>query len=251
MAGGLSFIGFGIVMLISTILGASLRTSVVTSQFTGVFGTPPSLENQTAYGFASNPLPNSTLDAGMRHIADNAFSFQASFLISALGLALLIPGVLALYIAIRDVRRTPALVGVVLALAGSVVELAGLPSAFSGIIMAQQYVSATTDAQRAAFAASVLGSNETLNFGSILGGLLVDSAILLGGYVISKSVLGKATGYLGMFAGGAGIITAFLPYDLYIVGSFLSIFSLVFVFVIGVQLTRLARRIPLAQLRRP
>ena len=177
----------------------------------------------------------------MRYIAGQAPWFQTQFLIIALSLGLLIPAVIALYAVIRDVRRTPALVALALVLAGIVVEFAGIPSGFSTINMTQQYVSATTDAQRTAFVAAALGSQVTLNTGLILGGLLVSVAILLGGYVISKSALGRATGYLGMFAGVVGIATTFLPYALSIIGDFLSIFSLIFVFAVGIQLTRLSR----------
>ena len=178
----------------------------------------------------------------MRYIAGQAPLFQTEYLLSALGLALLIPAILALYAVVRDVRRTPALVALALALAGILVEFTGIPSAFSAIYLTQQYVAATSDVSRAAFVAAASGSIVTLNSGLILGGLLISAAILFGGYVISKSMLGRATGYLGMFAGAVGFATAFLPYGLSFVGGFLSIFSLIFVFAVGLQLYRMSSR---------
>ena len=238
--GGFSFIAFGIVSIVSTVLGAFLRTTITVSQFSA-YGISPAPTTVTFPIFSSNPLSNSTVDTGVRYIAGQAFWFQTQFLIIALGLGLLIPAVLALYAVVREVRRTPALVALALILAGIVVELSAIPSGFSTIYMTQQYVSAATDVQRTALVAAALSSQVTLNTGLILGNLLTSAAILLGGYVISKSKLGRATGYLGMFAGVVGIATTFLPYALSIIGDFLSIFGLIFVFAVGVQLTRLSR----------
>ena len=238
--GGFSFIAFGIVSVISTVLGASLRTTITASQFSA-FGISPVPTDVTYPIFSSNPLSGSTVDTGMRYLAGQAPWFQTQFFLIALGLGLLIPAVIALYAVIRDVRRSPALVALALILAGIVVEFAGIPSGFATINMTQQYVSATTDVQRTAFVAAALSSQVTLNTALILGDILASAAILIGGYVISKSMLGRATGYLGMFAGAVGIATSFLPYALSIIGDFLSIFSLIFVFAVGIQLARLSR----------
>ena len=231
---------FGILSIITTILAAALRTTITVSQFSAFTGTI--YTNVTYPVFSSNPVSNSTVDTGMRYIAGQAPLFQTEYFLSALGLALLIPAVLALYSVVRDVRRTPALVALALALAGILVEFAGIPSAFSTINMTQQYVAATTDVSRAAFVAAASSSEVTLNSALILGGLLVSAAILLGGYVITKSILGRATGYLGMFAGVVEFAAAFLPYGLSFVGGFLSVFSVIFVFAVGLQLYRMSTR---------
>jgi len=72
-----------------------------------------------------------------------------------------------------------------------------------------------------------------------------DVAIIIAGYLMTRGTrFGKATAYLGIFAGAVGIPSLFLPYSLPLMGAVLSLFGLIWVIVVGVRVFRLSSAPP-------
>jgi hypothetical protein len=241
-AGGFSFLLAGIILVLDTLLSASLTTTVIVSQFQTVFGVPPSVTTVTSVvGVTSNPPANSTLDVDLRYFAAHATTMQIDFLLAAIAAALLIPAILALYIALRSSGRAPALIGLAFGLVGIVASLTALPNSISVIRLSQLYVGTTSATLQAGFLAGAVSSANTGVGAGILGSFMLDIAIIIAGYLMTKGTrFGKATAYLGIFAGAVGIPSLFLPYSLSLVGSVLSLFGLIWIVVVGVGVFRLS-----------
>jgi len=242
--GGFSLLGAGLTLALSVLVSLLETTTITTTQVETVIGTPPAgLTNVTGFSFALSILPNSTFGTNAQYVSAHAMLFETYFLLSALFFAFLIPGVLALYIALRGKGRAPASVGLALAVSGIFLGFMYVPSAFSTIRMLQLYASATSDAARSGFFGAALASDDILNVGSIMSSLLLSGALIIVGYLMTKDTrFGKNMGYLGIFAGLVNVATSFLPYPLSIAGSFLSVFGLVWILISGMRLIKLPRR---------
>ena len=236
----------GFAILLGTLMSLFLSTTVVTIQFERVIGVPPiGLGNVSGYSLALSVLPNSTFAANAEYVAAHATSFEILFLLNALTFVFLIPGVLALYVSLRAQGRAPASVGLIFAISAVILGFAYVPSAFATIHMEQLYTGATSDAVRSGFFGAALASGDALNVGSTISTLSLNGALILVGYLMTKEIMfGRNLGYLGIFAGSAGITTSFLPYPLSIAGSVLSLFALAWVFLSGVRLIRVPERRP-------
>ena len=243
--GGFSLLASGFVILLGTLMSLFLSTTVVTIQFETIIGMPPiGLENVTGYSLAPSVLPNSTFATNAEYVSAHATSFEIFFLLNALTFVFLIPGILALYVSLRAHGRAPASVGLVFAISAVVLGLASVPSALATIHMEQLYATATSDSVRSGFFGAAMASGDALNVGSNISTPLLNGALILVGYLMTKdAVFGGNLGYLGIFAGSVGIVTSFLPYPLSIAGSVLSLFALAWVFLSGVRLIRLPERL--------
>ena len=239
--GGLSLLASGFAILLGTLMSLFLSTTVVTIQFETIVGVSPiQLENATGFSLAPSVLPNSTFAANAEYVSAHATSFEIIFLLNALAFVFLIPGILALYVSLRAQGRAPASVGLAFAISAVVLGLASVPSALATIHMEQLYATATSDAVRSGFFGAAMASGDALNVGSTISTLLLNGALILVGYLMTKdAVFGRNLGYLGIFSGSVGIATSFLPYPLSIAGSVLSLFALAWIFLSGVRLIRL------------
>jgi len=245
--GGFSLLASGFVILLGTLMSLFLSTTVVTIQFETIIGMPPiGLENVTGYSLALSVLPNSTFATNAEYVSAHATSFEILFLLNALTFVFLIPGILALYVSLRAHGRAPASVGLAFGISAVVLGLAYVPSALATIHLEQLYTTATSNAVRSGFFGAALASDEALNVGNILSSLLLNGALILVGYLMTKEIVfGRNLGYLGIFAGFLGIATSFLPYPLSITGSVLSLFALAWIFLSGVRLIGLLERLAL------
>jgi len=245
--GGFSFLASGTTFILTTLMNLFLSTTVVTNQFETIIGVPPiGSENVLGYSLELSVLPNSTFATNAAYVSAHATSFEVSFLLSALTFAFLIPGILALYTVLKAHGRAPASVGLAFAISAVVLGFTYIPSAFATIHMEQLYTTATSDAVRSGFLGAALASDESLNVGSILSDLLLNGALILVGYLMTKDIVfGRSLGYLGIFAGFVGIATSFLPYPLSTAGSVLSLFALAWIFLSGVRLIRLPEQLVL------
>ena len=139
----------------------------------------------------------------------------------------------------------PASIGLALGLVGIVASLTTLPSSISVIRLSQLCVGTTSATLQAGFLAGAVSSANTGVGAGILGSFMPDVAIIIAGYLMTRGTrFGKATAYLGIFAGAVGIPSLFLPYSLPLMGAVLSLFGLIWVIVVGVRVFRLSSAPP-------
>ncbi len=129
---------------------------------------------------------------------------------------------LALYVALKHLSKGYAAIGAVVGIAGAVLSLVPFSLVGGLVYLSDQYVAATTVAQRAVFttaADSLIAQNNIVSAGGILFavGVLVISLAML------KGVFQKGIAYVGIVTGVVGIICeAFRPilgpgYSLYLI----------------------------------
>jgi len=186
--------------------------------------------------FAMAPLPTTTngwftllqnnrllglLDLDILYVADQA---------------LLIPIILALYVALRQVNKAYMSLATILGIVAATVYFA-TNNAFSMLYLSDQYAATTTDAQRSLFLAAgeaILAVSQGTGWYvfNILGAvsLLIVSAVML-----RTNIFSKITAYLGILGNALGL-AFFVP----TVGIF---FLLVSAFVLQIWLILIARRL--------
>lgn len=155
------------------------------------------------------PLPPLTGGAALlEYIAAHKLVYMAEF-VSFVGLC--VPAMivfLALYVALKELNPSYAALGALLGIASEITALAynsSPPSLHTGLLyLSDQYIAATSDAQRATLATAaeaLMAASNTVNPAGILTalGMLIVSLVMLKG-VFSRSVayLGSATGAIGI-----------------------------------------------------
>ncbi len=153
---------------------------------------------------------------------------------------LLIPGVLALYVALKGVRKTYAVIASGLAGLFIVLDLGvNTVNFFSVIALGDKYALATTEAQRAAYVATADLTLAATNVGLPLAGLVIAVGTLLFGLAMLKGIFNKPTAYLGVLVGIVGIISA-IPIPALLVAFLVAIIlSAVWFLAVGFKLYRL------------
>jgi len=163
-------------------------------------------------------------------------TYQITIIIFFVIDAMLVPAAAALYIVLREVNATYAMVGGVFALVALTVDLVNSVVAYSVIGLGSSYAAATSEASKAAYAVTaefVLGVS--YGVGTRFFMILFSLAIVITSAVMLKGRFGKVAGYLGLVAGALGIIGGlggFIP---------LVIFWPVWFVAAGVKLYRLGR----------
>jgi hypothetical protein len=162
---------------------------------------------------------------------------------------LLIIVFLALYPALKDLDKSIAAIGAVLGISSWAVTLA-YPATGGGspalVYLSDQYVAATTDAQRATFVAAAEGFIAQ-NYVPTIMGVLETFVILIVSLLMLKGVFLKGVAYLGIATGAIGIISEALKPILgfgYIV---YGVLVMVWIIAIGWELLRLAREPEIAR----
>jgi len=151
---------------------------------------------------------------------------------------------LALYVALKHLNKSFAALGAIVGVASEVIALAynsSPPSLNTGLLyLSDQYVAATTAAQRAAFATGAEGLIAVSNAVNAAG-ILTAMGILILSLVMLKGVFHKGVAYLGIATGAIGIISETLRPIIgpgyYIYGLLLPIWFV----AVGWKLYRLAR----------
>ncbi len=143
----------------------------------------------------------------------------------------------ALYVALKHLSKSYAAIGAVVGIAGVALSLVPFSLVGGLVYLSDQYVAATTLAQRAVFttaADSLIAQNNIVSAGGILFavGILVVSLAML------KGVFHKGIAYLGLVSGVVGIICEALRpilgpgYSIYLI-------LLIWLFAVGWKLYRL------------
>jgi hypothetical protein len=131
------------------------------------------------------------------------------FVFAAIGEMLLMPGVLGLYFALKDVKRTAMFVATGLWLAAVPMFLASRALIISLSQISGRYLNAASETMKAAYLASAEHAIGTESVFSTMALVLLCVASIIIGLVMLKGVLGKRIGYLVIVA---GIWTLFTPF---------------------------------------
>jgi len=116
---------------------------------------------------------------------------------------------LALYRALKQLDKSYAAIGALLGIASEVLTLAYPTTGEGGpvlVYLSDQYMAASTDAQREAFAAAAEGFTAQNNIPSPPG-ILTAIGILVISLVMLRGVFHKGVAYLGIATGAIGIIS--------------------------------------------
>lgn len=113
---------------------------------------------------------------------------------------------LALYMALKHLNKSYAAIGAVIAIACQVLFLAYFPIVLGLVKLSDQYVAATSTAQRSIFVAAAEGLIAQNNTVSV-SGVLFNIGILIIALVMLKGVFQKGVAYLGIITGVVGIIS--------------------------------------------
>jgi hypothetical protein len=168
--------------------------------------------------------------ATLQYIASNRSAFILDQLLFVGPVVLTMVVFLALYVALKHLSKSYAAIGAVVGIVGVVLSLVPLSLVGGLVYLSDQYVAATTVAQRAGFATaadSLIAQNNIVSAGGILfavGVLVISLAVL-------KGVFHKGIAYLGIVTGVVGIICeAFRP----ILGPGYSIYLILLIWLIAV-----------------
>ena len=156
-------------------------------------------------------LPQGTMGAeALRVVAERSLVFRIINGIFATVAVLFVAGMLALFFSLKDVKRAHMMiataffaVAVGLFLGSTVVE-------YSLVRLSEAYLSATSDAQRAAYVATwelaggVSGAGETLGQVLFSVSLIIVSSVMLK----ARGIFSKAAAYLSIVAGIVGLVAS-------------------------------------------
>ncbi len=166
--------------------------------------------------------------------------YQSAITISAGTHLLFIPAVLALYVALKWVKKTYALIASGLVGLFIVVDLSvNVVNFFSLVALSDKYSVATTEAQRAAYVAAADLSVAAIAVGLPLATVAISVGVLLFGLAMLKGVFNKGTAYLALLAGIVGIVGSIPISALAIVVLIAIILTAIWSLVVGFKLSRL------------
>ncbi len=149
--------------------------------------------------FVLGPTPTTT-EALLKQIAANRATFIAFQGVSVVAFILVIPTILALYAALKEINKSYMLIAATLFGISITLVLGSGFLPFGLLTLSDKYAAAATDAQRAVYvtAAEAVQANSA---GGPASGLLVAVAFIIIGLVMLKGIFDKATAYLGIVLG--------------------------------------------------
>ena len=193
--------------------------------------------------FAVPAAPTSGGAAMLQYIADHRFVYITGQVLWLAPSVLLMVVFLALYVALKDLDRSYAAIGGVLSVASWAITLA-YPATGGGapalVYLSDQYLAATSDAQRAAFAAAAEGFIAQNTIPTPIG-VLETIGILILSLVMLKGVFRRWVAYLGIATGAVGIVCEALKPVLGMGYIAYGLLLFVWLVAIGWELYRLAR----------
>jgi hypothetical protein len=175
-AGGVSFVAAGILFILSFVLSFAQ-------------GQPPS-----------------TIEETLNSIAGQKLLFQATNGLFILVDILSIPAMLALYLALKEVKRTHALISTAMGLLGIVLAVGLRTGVHAMVALSSAYVAATSETQRAAYLAAADLVSGATDPGLTLANLLLFVYTLIISIAMLAGVFGRGAAYLGLVTGILGIV---------------------------------------------
>ena len=186
-------------------------------------------------------------EAWLEHLSGHATAWWAILGLSVLTDFLFVPVALALYWALKPVNRNAVLAGTSLLLSFVVLDLAVTWPHYSSLItLSGNYAAATNDAQRAAIVATA-GYPTAVLTSTLVGvyAILVPSVgLLVIGLVMLRGAFSRITAYSGVASGVLGIVAVVGPFVVSGLGLAVvvaSLFTTVWVFLVGFRLYRLGQ----------
>ena len=159
--------------------------------------------------FTMPQQPSSGGAATLQYIASNRFGYIIEQVLFSVPSILAMIVFLALYAALKHLNKSYAAIGAIVAIASQLPAWA-YPATGGGalglVYLSDQYVAATTAAQRAAFATAAEGFI-ALNAVVTAGGILFGIGILIISLVMLKGVFQRSIAYLGIVTGALGIVS--------------------------------------------
>ena len=162
--------------------------------------------------FTTPQAPSSGGSATLQYIASNKLVYIVEQVLGLAPVFLEIIALLALYMVIKNLNKSYAVIGSVLAICSQAIVLAY--TTFGGLVyLSDNYMAATTDAQRITFATAAEWAIAVNNGVSAAGIDPIMTASAIGVLVISlvmlKGIFHKGIAYWGIGTGILGIISAF------------------------------------------
>lgn len=173
----------------------------------------------------------------LESLSGNGFAFRLAIGLFALSGALNILAGPGLYLALKELRKTYALIATVALLMGTSVFLVGSSVFYAAATLSNGYSAATTDFQKASYIAAgdlLLG---VVNASFVLTAIFSAVAIILYSIPMLKGVFGRGLGYVGIIAGLIRIPSS-LP-GLAIIAPIYGVLFFVWVVGVGWKLYRL------------
>jgi hypothetical protein len=187
------------------------------------------------------PLPDTP-----QTVLENPMPPVILYSLAALGEFLLMPGVLGLYLSLKDVKKTHMLIGTAVWLAAIPMFLVSRGQIISLLPTSASYTATTSEIMKAAYLASAELALKAANVYVVMAlGLLGVGSVIIG-LVMLKGVFGKATGYLVIIAGilivlgTLGVVLELLA----ILTLFGLILTAVWQMVVGARLYKLGNDVP-------
>ena len=149
-----------------------------------------------------------TLPVPAKEALEDPFGPSALFTLTIIGEVVLLPSVLGLYFALRDVKKTPMFIATALWVLCVPMFLASRGQILAISQISGRYLATTDEAMRASYLASAELALETQNLYAMMGLILLSVASIIIGIVMlkGKEVFGKRIGYVVI---GAGAFTLF------------------------------------------
>ncbi len=195
--------------------------------------------------FSMPPVPTAGGVATLQYIASHRSLYileQALWLVPSV---LLMVTFLALPMALKHLNKSYAAIGALIGIASWALTLAWPTTGGGGhalVYLSDQYMAATTAAQRSAFAAAAEGFIAQNTIPTIIG-VLEPIGILILSLVMLKGVFHKGVAYLGIVTGILGIIGEALRPILGVSYAVYGVLLILWFLVIGWNLYRLERAV--------
>ena len=189
-------------------------------------------------------ITQQTLPVPAEEILEDPTGPTLLFLLAAIGELLLLPGGLALYFSLKDVKKAPMFIATGFWVVGVPMFLASRGLILALTQLSGRYINTTSETMQAAYLASAELALEIQNIYATMGVTLVLCvAPIIIGLVMLKGVFGKRIGYLVI---AAGILTLFTPFGVIlsvpIILPFIGLaLTAVWQLVVGIKLYKLGK----------
>ncbi len=192
--------------------------------------------------FAAYPAPGTGLGDTLEYTANNQSVYWVGIALFVALPLLLLPAVVAIYLALRSLDQATVLLATVFGMAGILVLVSLLPAIFSLSVLGTGYATAANEAQRAAYLATGRLVLSEITSGFVISSFLLGVWTFISGGIMTRGVFGKRLGWLGMVSGigfvGMGVNIVFPTSGLDFVDA-LAILWIVWLFGVGYKLFRL------------